>query len=694
MDNPTINLSTGITPSTQIPLDSKLYVKTIADLRDLGADDFKAFLYYDSMIVLCKQNQQFYIWLDDGPRFGTDGQGSITSNFTPILNEDFVYPEGSIVNEIDYSLKRYNFYPYASDMLIANTTNINYLLNEVLPNGSNDIISGNVRWTGNSLDFRGTRITYRFNGVIYRTENSVDITLTDNSGSALKRIDTFAVDFETNSIVVIEGDSSVNPLEKNVDFRKQLRISMVLIDEDLALPPDLSFRIVYEENLQETGGEWDTSVEGVAGGVEARLRVDDVSYPETPSLVHCSFKSPFDGEFLVFKHSTPSSYSDLQYLAMKFNPVYGSNISQLYFDVYFYLNGALNGRTYLTNGSYGIDWSLAEYQDLLIPTGDIITSSTAIEFNEIRIGSFNNDLAQYFFTIDNIYLDFGGLPNQSPANYELRTDRSGTASLYKNNVESSQITFVGKESPANALVDLSTVFLSNHDLENASNALVYNIMNSPEPVLNGRAVYLINTTEAQGAPTVLNATQESGTAWVPDTDMHMFVWCKKPGTYVYCFIHTQISSALIQFVTPLEENANILIPTPSTAGDYVIPIKINNKLADPEGEIIITSIDKIYFFSGSFVNTPLDNTWIVGGYNNYEDNDGDNQFTLPTNFVLGDKFTFTKLVANGTTTIVVNPLSTPIHTINGIGSYAMTAIYSSVTLEAHSDNNWVIIASS
>ena len=94
-------ISTSLSTNSQIPLDSKTYFKTLADLSDLGASDNRAFKYYENMIVQCIENDKEYIWREWN-----------SLNEPGLLPQAFEYPPNSIVDGIDYSNRFFNFFEY------------------------------------------------------------------------------------------------------------------------------------------------------------------------------------------------------------------------------------------------------------------------------------------------------------------------------------------------------------------------------------------------------------------------------------------------------------------------------------------------------------------------------------------------------------------------------------------------------
>lgn len=105
-----IDLLTGIRVTTQAPLDPKGYFKTLADMKDLGVSNRNAFTYYDSMKAICAENREEYIWRD---RDNDDEIG--------LLDYDFVYPDGSIVDGTEYSFRVFNFFEFKKEQEIPKT---------------------------------------------------------------------------------------------------------------------------------------------------------------------------------------------------------------------------------------------------------------------------------------------------------------------------------------------------------------------------------------------------------------------------------------------------------------------------------------------------------------------------------------------------------------------------------------------
>lgn len=103
MEN-TNNILTGLVVAGQVPLDAKTYVIDEATLMDLGTSDNLAYTYHKGLKVTCITERTIWEWKEYEI-------GDIT-----LIPDNFIYPNGLIVNGIDYSNKEYNFAQIVNDI--------------------------------------------------------------------------------------------------------------------------------------------------------------------------------------------------------------------------------------------------------------------------------------------------------------------------------------------------------------------------------------------------------------------------------------------------------------------------------------------------------------------------------------------------------------------------------------------------
>ena len=96
MEN-TNNILTGLSVTSQVPLNKKEYIINENALKDLGTNNNLAYTYYKGLRVICQEERTEYEWKE--MELGDVG----------LLASNFIYPDGLIVDGVDYSNKSYNF---------------------------------------------------------------------------------------------------------------------------------------------------------------------------------------------------------------------------------------------------------------------------------------------------------------------------------------------------------------------------------------------------------------------------------------------------------------------------------------------------------------------------------------------------------------------------------------------------------
>jgi hypothetical protein len=93
---------------------------TLSALSDLGLNNHKAFYYPKGLTVLVLENNKEYIWQETSIIVEQFGDA-----VNKVLTDDFTYPEGVVVDNLDYSNKAYNFYELGGGDV--NYTNLNLM---------------------------------------------------------------------------------------------------------------------------------------------------------------------------------------------------------------------------------------------------------------------------------------------------------------------------------------------------------------------------------------------------------------------------------------------------------------------------------------------------------------------------------------------------------------------------------------
>jgi hypothetical protein len=95
------NIPTGLKIQSQIPLDTKAFVKSEIEISTLGVDDNLAFTYHEGLQILCIEEKRIYEWREVQP--GEENTGLLTLDFTYPSNLPDSYG-------IDYSNRTFNFF--------------------------------------------------------------------------------------------------------------------------------------------------------------------------------------------------------------------------------------------------------------------------------------------------------------------------------------------------------------------------------------------------------------------------------------------------------------------------------------------------------------------------------------------------------------------------------------------------------
>lgn len=94
------NIPTNLSVASMLPNDPKVWVKSKTQLVSLGTANNLAYIYYDTMRVICADEKEIYEWREEKTVGETGG----------LVATSFTYPPGLIVNGVDYSNRIFNFF--------------------------------------------------------------------------------------------------------------------------------------------------------------------------------------------------------------------------------------------------------------------------------------------------------------------------------------------------------------------------------------------------------------------------------------------------------------------------------------------------------------------------------------------------------------------------------------------------------
>ena len=145
MNFPKEDIQKSLHVAGQGALDGKTKFATIDELKNLGAGNYKAFSYYNKMIVIVDETEKLYIWKE------------VSENEVGILENGFQYPANTSTSDFDYSNKTFNFFEYSLKSNQDNKTKVIALkktVTEVISlEGQQTIVERPISAVVSSLDF-------------------------------------------------------------------------------------------------------------------------------------------------------------------------------------------------------------------------------------------------------------------------------------------------------------------------------------------------------------------------------------------------------------------------------------------------------------------------------------------------------------------------------------------------------------
>lgn len=259
------------------------------------------------------------------------------------------------------------------------------------------IIYGGAEWSGTGLVFNTSEIQYDYYGTI---DIIAPDSVTLDDGDAEDRFDIIAVKQDTNSIAVLKGIPSDNPLFPEIP-EEYIAIQPVLVKTG-ATTPDITQIAVYQENE-----EWVTSTLGtLTGTVDFEATADPIIGSKYVKVAACNRNA-----IIVFTSNTGNVlYADAQLLTLKIRvtSVIPSNANLV-------LRNRFNGNnsgTAVSLNSLGFNPTLINsVQSIVIPTSYFNAAQGNGLSLQLIHGSVNLNMS---WDLDNILFSLGQAPVPPP----------------------------------------------------------------------------------------------------------------------------------------------------------------------------------------------------------------------------------------------------------------------------------------
>lgn len=272
----------------------------------------------------------------------------------------------------------------------------NSLLEEVINNliSQNDILSGNIVYSGTGMIYQSTPYAYIIAGELYNAPPNNNISL--SNGGAEPRIDVIAGDINGN-IVVIQGDESANPVEPALqDYDTQIKLAIVVVSAGETQPTGFNLEQIYNEMTGEPN-EW-TVTENTSS---ERIDLSSSTDPYLGS-VSISAVSPQDADQITFTNDSSVASSNYKYLVYRIK--FLTPVTKDFVIKTSLLSGGVQtiDSVGVTTNNYPIDGNnVTDHQLVVIPLSDF--SDTDFNFERILF-TLDGQKESYRYFIDDVKL--------------------------------------------------------------------------------------------------------------------------------------------------------------------------------------------------------------------------------------------------------------------------------------------------
>lgn len=199
----------GLYVVSQLHLDPKTKSVSENQLKDLGTDFVLAYAYPNGLIVDCIKEETTWVWRE-----------ALDQDEIGLLDENFIYPNGIVYNDFDYSLKSFNFFQKKtrSDYVIDESDfaekNLTDVLNTIKRNlslignvESNKVLkTGEVSINGLNLFIEEDVFNWRIDFIDFLNTPSYSVTFSGASEGNYRSV--VLVGNNQGNYEIIEGDES------------------------------------------------------------------------------------------------------------------------------------------------------------------------------------------------------------------------------------------------------------------------------------------------------------------------------------------------------------------------------------------------------------------------------------------------------------------------------------------------------
>lgn len=287
---------------------------------------------------------------------------------------------------------------------------------------------------------------YIINGTIYDSPVNDTVTLSA-SDATNNRFDVIVVNIN-GSVTSITGVPSTSPAVPVINEETQVTVTKVLVEANATAPTGVTTELVFDENAQILGGEWDTTA-------EPTLSIDLASSDQAENgLTSAKFAVESSDNYIIFEDDSTYNGSDLStvrfgiYIKKPDNYRFSFKITDV--------SDNLSAGVFFESGQYGFDGRVInEWQIVTIPAS-AFEGVSSISYDKVQFGNEGSNSEPFYFDFLQIQEGLDPIAGAIP-NYTL-------------NLVGTELQLL-KDGLVNSTIDLPIIDESKWELFNANTIL-------------------------------------------------------------------------------------------------------------------------------------------------------------------------------------------------------------------------------
>jgi len=246
---------------------------------------------------------------------------------------------------------------------------------------------------------------YIINGTLYNTPVNDTVTLSP-SDSTNNRFDVIVVNID-GSVTSVTGTPATSPAVPLIDDQTQVTVTKVLVEANATQPSGVTTTLVFDENRQVAGDEWDTTA-------SPALTIDLESAEQAENgVTSAKFAVESSDNYISFEDTSTYNGADLS--TVRFG-IYIKKPDNYRFSVKITnVDGDVASGIFFESGQYGFNnATINEWQIITIPAS-AFEGISSIVYDKIQFGNEGDNSEPFYFDFLQIQEGLepisGGIPN-------------------------------------------------------------------------------------------------------------------------------------------------------------------------------------------------------------------------------------------------------------------------------------------